>query len=384
MIMKSTRTWASSAVLALCLPSSVFANNSKESPYDLVMRSMRRSFSVNVVAVISNRDSMDGSWGLVQVIRDKTGHIRKSILAPAKHRGIESVDDGERSLTYIPQEKQLLDQDSAFSLPNDVQLRTELAKKNYVFKIESKPKVADKLTFCISAEPKAKEMDVRRYYIDPVTAYPLRLETVSADGDVSVIYTTKSVSYPKKIAANTFEIETKGPFRRMTYSRPTSVDSVGEVKIKLGFTPLIPEGLPFGFKVQEMQINQSPEWKSLVIRMTDGLVRATAYQFRSAGAPAVKTLDPSTVQDVRGIRIMLITDLNKVVTDRLMAAFLSSADDIHPIVMGLRSQPSNLDQRLELNAVSGTLAILDKSPTKARFCRTLSVVDRTSVKNRSF
>lgn len=290
----------------------------------LLLRSMQRTFPVNVVSVIIQRDpKSDQSFQRVKVERTKDGLQRCTILQPLRMQGVTSVDDGERMKIYLPDRKVLLDQESPAKAGGEDDERTQLIKKNYTFAMSDGGKVAGRNAVMVVATPRYDELEVRRYYLDEETAYPLRLETYLAGAEIHVVYDTKDIDFPKTIDRGIFSLNPLGQIRTITYNRPTKVVSPAQAKSLVGFTPLVPRDLPMGFAVQEVQFSDNSDTKAIVVRISDGLARASIYQTKSGDK--LSSDEDSTVIEYKGVRLMLVSDLSKDIRDQLLRSFLDHA-----------------------------------------------------------
>jgi outer membrane lipoprotein-sorting protein len=285
-------------------------------------KSMQRSFSVNVVTLIEQRDpANDQEMQLVKVERSKSGKVRHSIQMPIRMQGITSIDDGDRSMMYLPDEKVIINQESPQKEPNDVSFRLELAANNYDFKVSKGQVLAGRQTMQVTAIPKDNQLDIRRYSIDEKTSYPLRLEVISPGGNSETQYDTKDIKYPSRLDEAIFQLRTIGGVSTLNYKR-ASLKNSAEAEKMVGFVPIVPATLALGFRVQNVQINENLEWKSVAIRITDGLVRATVYQWRpSAKDEKIQTLDNRSMFDRKGIRVMIVSDLSTPLRNKLLKAF---------------------------------------------------------------
>lgn len=292
----------------------------------LLRKSMGRKFPVNVVAVILQRDpAAEGVYQRVKVTRSADGRIRHSVLQPLRVAGVESVDNGEVMRTYLPDRRSVIVQDSAQRINADVEKRLGLARQNYVLSLSSAPRIAGRSTVCVTAEPKSNELFTRRYYLDEKTGYPLKLEVDDGKAEPSTVFHTLAIEFPASLKDGVFEMSTlPGRVHEIRYSRPQAVTSKTQAQNVVGFRPVLPDRLPMGFQVQEMQLNGGDEWRSVVVRLTDGLVRATVYQYRTEGRK-VEAIEDCTSLDVNGIRFMLVSDLPDGVRQRLLQAFIAQA-----------------------------------------------------------
>ena len=343
-----------SAALAswVALPTLVTASG--PGPDEVLLRSFQRVFPVNVRALIVQRDPAgDGLSQLIRVERDKSGKTRHSVLQPLRLAGTESVDDGNRNYVYWPDRNVLINQVSPQKDAPSASDRIKIARRNYKFSFGKSEKVAGRETYCVVATPNDRRMDVRRYYIDTATYYPLRLETVVSGRVKTVFYDTKDIQFPSKIEPDRFKLKPVGSPRVMEYSRPTKL-AESEAKAKLGFKPVVPKKLPMGFQVQEMQLTSGNSWRSLAIRITDGLVRATVYQWRPSGdANDVASIEVGSSVAVGDIRVMLVSDLGEEERSALLRAFGPGGVARN---LGLEARTS------ELRSVSNRLSAIQGKP----------------------
>jgi len=295
-------------------------------PAEILLRSMQRQTGVNVIGIIEQRDG--GGTGVSQTIRverDRHGRAHYLVLAPLRMQGIESVDDGFRSRMYWPDRNVLIDQESPSKTPCDAAWRIALTKKNYRLRFVTPIKIAGRATKCIEAVPLDNRMETRRFYLDASTFYPLRLETYEGNRRISKISDTKEISYPDAVPEDRFVLSPAGSTRTLRYNRPQSL-KLSQAEKLIGFTPLLPKEMPMGFAMQDIQLTQSDKWRSVAIRVTDGLVRGTVYQWRSRrGEPDVEGMDDNSVVQVGDIKMMMVSDLDANRRRAMLEAFIESA-----------------------------------------------------------
>jgi hypothetical protein len=226
---------------------------------------------------------------------------------------------------YWPDRNVLIDQESPSKTPCDAAWRIELTKKNYRLRFVSAIKIAGRATRCVEAVPIDSRMETRRFYIDSVTSYPLRLETYAGNRRLSTITDTKEISYPDSVANDRFVLAPAGTTRTLRYDRPQTL-KLSDAQRLIGFTPLIPKEMPMGFAMQDMQLTQSERWRSVAIRVTDGLVRGTIYQWRSRrGEPDIEGMDENSVVQVGDIKMMMVSDLDSSRRRAMLEAFVECA-----------------------------------------------------------
>jgi len=293
---------------------------------ELLAKSFQRSFGVNIVAVIEQRDPSNvGEMQLVKVDRSRSGSTRHQIIQPLRSQGVMSIDDGERSMMYLPAENMVINQESPQKAEGDVQFRVDLAAKNYTLSLAEGPIIAGRRTTVVTAKPRDRWLDERRLFLDEKTSYPLRHEVIR--GKVTEIqFTTKEIQYPASMDPAIFRMRKIGGVTELRYDRPADLRDPRQAERLVGFMPIVPRNLPLGFKVQSIQVNETEELASVAVRITDGLVRATVYQWRqSEEDDKVASMDNRSTGTKRGIRVMLVSELGANVRKKLLDAFIAFA-----------------------------------------------------------
>jgi outer membrane lipoprotein-sorting protein len=319
--------WIASAAFAMAVGAAIAGPCNNTKGRDLMVKSLRERFEFNLVAIVSQQDSSGSCYDTLKVVRSSDGKIRHTFLAPICMQGICSLDDGTHSFIYWPDEKRLVKQDSR-PKGDDNKRVISLALHNYSFKYEGSCEVAGRKTNCVIATPYATELEVRRYFLDAKTAYPLKLETLGSGGQSVVKFETKDVQFPASLDSRIFSLRTLGEVENMERRRPSDVDPNGAAAI-MGFTPIMPRGLPLGFEVQEVQQDVANNWHALIVRLSDGLVRATLYEWKSEGSKdaCVKIFEKHSQTLHRGIRLVILADLPEDLRERLLEAFIADAEN---------------------------------------------------------
>lgn len=320
--------------IATLAPFAVAQSDSDPAAIEVLERSFRRELRVNVVAIISQRDPrMDGTFQTVRVERDRAGRTHHVVLAPLRLQGMETVDDGERLRVYMPDQNTVINQPSPHLTPCDADWRVRHLRRNYVVKFASNARVAGREVRVIQATPRDPRMESRRFFVDAQTNFVLRLESRGPKGR-TVHFDTKEVQYPSRIEASTFQLRPLGSVRTLTYERPQSLrtDQMAE---HVGFRPMIPENLPMGFEVQDVQLTKSEHWNAVAIRIGDGLVRGTIYQWRSTAPVKVSSIENSSVGEASGVRLMIVSDMPAEARQALLRAIARDSSFIPVSKIGL-------------------------------------------------
>ena len=132
------------------------------------------------------------------------------------------------------------------------------------------------------------------------------------------------MEYPKAISSNVFRVDFGKAVHEVRYAKPVEIASRRDAEQALDFSPVIPKNLPFGFQLQDMQVREGGSSRSIMTRITDGLARATVYQWRAdRTGTRMKPLDDFSVAERNGVKVMIVSDLDEDIRIKLLRAFLS-------------------------------------------------------------
>lgn len=287
----------------------------------MMMRSLCGQFDCNLKATISQLDPKSDFYQTIEVERSRSGKVRHTVISPKSLQGFCTVDDGENTYLYEPSQKVLLEQGATDLKPGDLKRRAELAKRNYNFHTEGQAQIAGRKAWCVVATPKHAKLQLRRYYLDAETAYPLRLETMGPDDPLSVRFDTREIAFDVSADDAIFKPSAFGAVRHIHGGAPANV-TPAQAEHLLGFRPIVPKRLPFGFEIQRMQVHDSPHFHAFILRVSDGLVKATIYQWRLSKNPGEpSSLEQSSSLSVHGIQILVLSDVSKAVRTTVLEAF---------------------------------------------------------------
>lgn len=314
------------------LTSVAYSKWSEDKARDFLAKSLSRESPVNVVAIIcecnAKAKTSDGDT-MFKVSISKDGKQRKEVLQPLRMQGYLSIDDGKRMKVLMPDDRTLLDQESPQPGSHDLQHRLKLISKNYRLRVYrprpgESPTVAERPVLIISAKPKADGLPTKRFYIDKKTYFVLRIETESDGEDPVIDYDTKYVSYPAQLAPETFRMDPVVGVVKIHYDRRKSLPS-GKAAIKeVGFEPIVPHELPMGFEIQDAQVNNSSDWRSVVLRITDGIAMASIYEWKPQSGDG---RPQNRARDINGVRVLIKADFSSDVSEKLLDTFGEASDN---------------------------------------------------------
>ncbi len=319
---------------ALLMGAAVFAcagdkaQSESDPARELLLKTLDRNYRNNVVAIISQRSpENNGSYQRIQVQISKEGRVRHTVIYPLSMQGVEKIDDGKQIATILPDNKMILVQESPMTLPNDAESRINLTTRNYGLTLAGTTTVAGHRASIVVAKPRYAGMESKRYHIDDRTGFILKLETLDSKGVPTVAFQALQVTYPSTIAPSIFnlDLDKRKDFRIFTQRRTGFLDSGGKGYLPVGFAPVFPQSLPCGFDIQDAQINDSGRYRSVAIRITDGLVKATVHQYSLSIARDMKEMVGTTIGDSSDIRFVVAADVPEAVRKKILETFIETA-----------------------------------------------------------
>lgn len=246
------------------------------------MTSARR-YAISAV-IIQRMSHVNDAEVEMKMEQDVFGRTQFTIWQPSHMRGLISLDDGINWYTYMPNHKRVIKQESPRVAQGNPAYQIYLADENYTWKMEKGSDIASCPTVVISAIPKAKDLLIRRYYLDSRTSLMLQMETIAPDGKKTVSLETRSVAYLKESPKLPIPGEGDPSITTRTMPTPERVSPPSVAKDKVGFIPIVPDKLPYGFIVKSTEIVGPPNDQFIAIRLTDGLVTETVYQWKDSSS----------------------------------------------------------------------------------------------------
>jgi outer membrane lipoprotein-sorting protein len=302
-------------------------NSSQIKARDALFRCIERTNSVALNAIVTQRGSAPCPPIMqFKIEQDRAGRRKVTTLQPLSMQGTVQFDDGKTWKIYEPDKRQLVIQPSPRTFREDTAERMKLAEDNYRFSLERNGVIAGRSTWVVTATPKAPEMPVRRYSIDVDKNVLLRLETVE-EGKRNVLMDTLAVSFPSSRPSEAFDFKPVGNVRTIQLPAPERIESLAKAREEVGFEPVLPKHLPFGFVILEPQISGVERARYVAVRLSDGLIKATVYQWDA------KRLNPFgdsglNFRLVQGVRIALVGELPGPVQNRLLDLFVKEATKV--------------------------------------------------------
>lgn len=245
---------------------------------DLIFRALDQGRTIPLTGVVLYRRNPRSNDFKTVKVEQSSGRMKMTVLSPLSEQGVTMLDDGKTWTTYLPDSNWLMVQPSPRLFPVDNAQRKSLADRNYRFTTERSVVIAGRETVAIVASPKLSEMPERRYYFDEANSVMLRLE-VGDGANRRLLYDTAEISFPNAVRDEVFQLRTVKRARKMEIEPPMTLERPRTVAREVGFVPVVPDRLPLGFVIQARQVVGPRDSRYVAIRLTDGLVTATVYQW---------------------------------------------------------------------------------------------------------
>lgn len=291
----------------------------QDSPEQVLQRWFERSQRISVTLVQLQRLPVMGTELVqVKIESDGKGRRRYTILQPLRLQGVVSIDDGRNLTTIKPDSGEMLVQPSPSSMKLSSRDRLALIRRNYDLRFGESDPIAGRRVTVVIASPRAGDLPTRRFSLDAESSLLLRTEQIGLKGEVFVSLDTRMICYDKVPDNGQFDPPRPGAsVRVIRATEPQRPDDPTTMRKRLGFSPRMPDPLPMGFRIEEMHVIGDRE-PMAALRLTDGLVVATVYQWRS---DREATLPGLRGRDERGIWYAVMGDLSNPAARRILQAF---------------------------------------------------------------
>lgn len=281
---------------------------------------------VNVRAIIFQRiDANSSVMQQIQVEMSTRGKIHQIVLAPMSYLGYDLVDDGITNRTYSPDDKTLVVQPSSQQDSEELRFRMKLVDQNYRLAVLGKDTIAGRSAMVIEAAPKNSVLETRCYSVDEKNGLLLRLETCRGSGKKTVQFETKMVEFPEDFSEDTFKLDPPMGVSVKKFARKcVTPEAAAELTNELGFRPVVPSSLPYGFEIQQLQSSMNSGVPALSVRITDGLAKATVFQWRHSGPGAPPPAGTAAASTGR-LTLLISGDLPEPAKQAILQSFVKAA-----------------------------------------------------------
>ncbi|MBS1701033.1 MAG: outer membrane lipoprotein carrier protein LolA [Armatimonadetes bacterium] len=293
----------------------------------LMAKYLRGDYNVNIVAIVKETSEGNGTQR-TKIQRSKDGKIRETVLAPLHLQG-EYVDDGREYKQYLPDDGYMLISPSQ-ALSHDIKLRSPLIEKNYTLKMDGSSRIIGRRCVTVVATSRFNEVPILRYHFDEATGYPMAMETVANDGSIVNSFEVTDIKFPAKLDDSTFVIEPVAGVKIVHYDETNCLSRLSDAEPKLGFKPIVPKDIPFGFEIQRISVSTDSRYRILCLKLTDGLQRATVYEWTYVQNEKITTGEASDNKIWKGLKITVVADLGSSLRQSFLQPFLVRANPQFP------------------------------------------------------
>lgn len=283
----------------------------------VLAKSMMQARECNVVAIVTK---VGDCVQRLKVEQNGKGAQLSTVLQPLSMQNVTLFTKGSKSMTYLPDQRIVVEVDGDIEGLADIEERAELAAQNYELHfMATAPQVAGRATFCVVAEPKVPGAPARQFFLDQQTLYPLRF-TQETENGWRVCMDTQVVNFPKDMPQVSFS--PVGTPRKFKFDAAQPLNKISNARDRLGFEPVVPKHLPFGFRVQRSELRRNQDGQLAMLWLTDGLATARVYEFRSNQLrDGIWSQGSNTVLTEDGITMVLDSDLPADVRKNLLRTF---------------------------------------------------------------
>lgn len=297
---------------------------------DLLFRCIDKGSLVTMTAIVVQKGSTPSCPPTMsmKVSQNKNGDKAITVLQPLSLQSNHTVKSNGKMSQYYPDENRVVIQPAPKFDREELKFRMNLAEQNYRFSLEKNGIIASRETMVVTAIPKFPEMHQRRYSIDIEKDVLLRLETVDEGGRRNTVFDTQAIWYPQSLPSETFQLKTIGRVRVINVPGPTRVEDAAMARAQTGIDFVAPSDLPFGFVVRDPLIAGDEGKRFIAVRITDGLLMATVYQWDRKLGDILGRDEMGMDRFVGGLRIRLVGELPQTVHHRLMDLFVKEAGKV--------------------------------------------------------
>lgn len=272
-------------------------------------------------AVLIQTQSMPGEQNFkitYKLEMDGSGRYRRTVLQPLRMQGVVSVDDGRQWSVFYPDDNFVVVQPSPSQC--DLRNRLDLIRANYKVTFDSPDKVAGRTAFVIRCSANSDGLPSRRIYVDMASYLMVRMDIIPDDGSAATtILDTLSVDLPTHIARETFTVPTNDSTRISKVDASKTVLNAADASARAGFEVHLPKTLPFGFSVSRIEVLRDKPRAMVALRLTDGFVNVTAYQWAPGAEPPTRHgSNRSARASGTGFEMMAVGDLTGPMLQRLV------------------------------------------------------------------
>ncbi|HEY3781328.1 MAG TPA: hypothetical protein VGL56_09620 [Fimbriimonadaceae bacterium] len=323
-----------------------------EQAWSIFARAMENHRKIPCKCLIWRRDMVQADSPLIEMWTEQSaeGELKLTVLSPLSEQGVTSVDDGNQWITYRPDDNRIMVETSPRRDSKKTGNRINLAQKNYELIVEpSEPLIAGRRAYSFLAMAKHSEMPARRFCIDKKKDFLLRVEVMDNTG-CKVMLDTKTIDFPIEVPREDFALAPHESTEVETYPAPITVSLNKEIQRELGFKPCVPEDLPFGFVVDQPQLVEGNGDKYLAIRLTDGLVSATVYEWNGKKHHSGPQGPSKSEKSANGVKLRFMGEVPDQVSSGLMDKFVKEALKKVESCLVKVSPLETLDPRQALNS----------------------------------
>ncbi|MFM9872566.1 MAG: hypothetical protein ACKVQS_03755, partial [Fimbriimonadaceae bacterium] len=222
---------------------------------------------------------------------------------------------------YFPDQRVIRIRPSFHTFWPSISYQLDLVRKNYVVKIVGESTRLGRPVTELSVTAKSAELGIRTLMIDK--KLPVVLEDTHRVGANS-IYRLRTLNMQELQASQIkLKLDVSGDVARRETWGPKKVTDIKIAAGAIGFTPQIPNALPFGFQVFAKQLVGLESDPFFVARISDGMLIGHIYEwkFKSGEAKSKLDIQAMLVDKNRDIAYSILGDIPPEAAKRVLKAF---------------------------------------------------------------
>lgn len=308
------------SLLGVIAASTAFADPMQDAD-GLLRKALNGVPKVNVT-LIQSIVSPEGLDLIVKLQSDGNGRSRRVVLQPLREQGMYAIDDGKTWFTVNPDRNEIFIQDSPARFRPCPKMRWGLIEQNYRLSMGSTERIAGKRAMTVVATPKAAEMSVRRYTIEPDTGLVLRIQ-VTENSRTKTLVDTIDAKFNIDRDPMLFMPPDFDRNKLVRCPSPRIMRKPADARPFVGFEPQVPKKLPLGFSIYETHVLGAEGDAFVGFRISDGLTTATLYQYKDGANTREAPFEASeAIRNSQGIFFVLRGDIPEAARKKLLQAFL--------------------------------------------------------------
>ncbi len=254
-------------------------------PFEQVVRAFDSRVDMNAELLV-RRHFIDTDQDWQYKFKSSTaskGQIYLEFVHPTPLQGIKIILDSKTLQQFNPKEGTIIEDKSPYLYEPSNSQRLNLLKTNYDAVYEGDSRVAGRMAYVVKLIPDAKELFVRRVWVDQSALFLLRQDVWERGREEDEETVFQALTFRELQSAEKFSFNSG----RLTHLdlRPGPLLATDPVRVAgfVGFSPPSTVDLPYGLTESVRHVMPSKnDYRPLRIKCTDGIASVTVWIWRTA------------------------------------------------------------------------------------------------------